>query len=194
MSGNPTEPNPSFSVRGKLGSPKDGEPIFLAVGRLGKPYGLNGEIYLHILTDFPERLKSGTTIFVGPEHQTMEILNARLLQNKMRIFLKGIQNREQISKFSNQMVFVRAADIPALPEGEYYYHQINGLQVVTEQGSELGKIYEIIETGANDVFVIKTVDGGEVLVPAIDEVVQSIDLENGMMVVKLLPGLLPDSI
>lgn len=185
-------PNFSYSGRGKLGSPNDGEPIFLAVGRLGRPYGLHGEIYLHILTDFPERLKSGTTIFVGPEYQPMEIVNAQLLQNKMRIFLRGIQDREQVSTLSNQMVFVRASDIPALADGEYYYHQLKGLRVVTEQDLELGKIAEVIETGANDVFVIRSVDGGEVLVPAIYEVVKSIDLENGMMIVRLLPGLLPD--
>jgi 16S rRNA processing protein RimM len=192
MSEESPAPNSSNKGRGKLGSPNEGEPIFLAVGRLGRPYGLHGEIYLHILTDFPERLKSGVTVFVGPDYQTMEIANARLLQNKLRIFLKGIADRDQASKLSSQMVFVRTLDIPPLPEGEYYYHQLIGLQVVTEQGLELGKIEEIIATGANDVYVVRSVEGGEVLVPAIDEVIRSVDLECGTMKVQLLPGLLTD--
>ena len=79
-----------------------------------------------------------------------------------------------------------------LPEGQYYHHQIIGLKVLTQQGELLGTIIEILETGANDVFVIRPSNGREILIPDTDEVILQIDLDKGQMIIHLLPGLLPD--
>jgi 16S rRNA processing protein RimM len=79
-----------------------------------------------------------------------------------------------------------------LPEGEYYHHQLIGLKVVSEQGKVLGKVTEILATGANDVYVVRAEIGPEILIPAADEFVRAVDLEHGELQVRLVPGLLPD--
>jgi len=78
-------------------------------------------------------------------------------------------------------VFVRTDTLPNLPEGQYYHHQLIGLQIVTEQGSRLGKLVEILETGSNDVYVISGEEGQEILLPALEGVILAVDLEKKEM-------------
>jgi 16S rRNA processing protein RimM len=94
----------------------------------------------------------------------------------------------------NQFVLVRADDRPALPEGEYYHHQLIGLLVVDEREIALGELVEIMQTGANDVYVVRLRAGGELLIPAIDSVILAVDLERAEIQVQLPPGLLPEEI
>jgi len=104
----------------------------------------------------------------------------------------GYQSPESVGVFRNTMVYVRVIDLPPLPDGEYYHHQLLDLQVFREDGEYLGILAEILVTGANDVYVIETDDGTEILLPAINDVIREIDLERGQIRVHLLPGLLPD--
>ena len=85
---------------------------------------------------------------------------------------------------------MKAEDIPDLPEGDYYIHQLVGLEVITDQGQILGTIKEIIITGANDVYLIESAEGEEILIPAIDQVVLDINQEEGKVLVHIIPGLL----
>jgi 16S rRNA processing protein RimM len=85
---------------------------------------------------------------------------------------------------------VPAGEAAPLRKGQYFHHQIIGLGVWTAEGDELGSVEEILETGANDVYLVRRADGGEVLLPAIRDVIQEIDIEHGRMVVRLIPGLL----
>lgn len=174
------------------GSPPPGEPVFLAIGQLGKPHGVRGEIILNVLTDFPERLRSGKVVYVGKEYSPIHIQTARVHGQKMLVLFENVTNREQADELRNQMVFVRTADIPPLPEGEYYQHQLIGLKIISEHEQDLGLLEEILETGANDVYLIRMPDGNELLLPAIDEVIQEIDMKKGSIRVHVLPGLLPE--
>ncbi|MFQ5616148.1 MAG: ribosome maturation factor RimM [Anaerolineales bacterium] len=187
-------PNPRRSRHQKdeTGSPGGGEPVFLAVGKLGRPHGVRGNIAVHILTGFPERLRPGVNVLVGPDHRVMRIRQAQRQNKTMRLAFDGVQNREQATELRNLMVFVRSTDVPPLPEGEYYHHQLIGLTVVADQGQELGQLAEIIETGANDVYLVRPPKGKDVLLPAIEEVILDVDLETGVLKVHLLPGLIPD--
>jgi 16S rRNA processing protein RimM len=174
------------------GSPSPGEPVFLAVGKLHRPHGIHGEIIMEILTDFPERLKTGITLYVGKEHQPLRLRSRRWHNQNLLVTFEGYSDPETVSILVNQLVQVRAADSPPLPEGEYYHHQLLGLQVVDENGIQLGRLKQILETGANDVYIVQTEQGKEILLPAIDSVLRAIDLAQGQIVVHLLPGLLPD--
>lgn len=142
-----------------------------------------------VLTDFPERLQPDLTVYVGNQHEAHVIQSLRQHNDGMLVFFEGISSREAVEILRNQDVFVRADDRPPLPEGEYYQHQLIGLQVVTEEGEILGTLAEILETGANDVYVVRRESAKDLLLPAIDEVVLAIDLEEGEILVHLLEGL-----
>jgi 16S rRNA processing protein RimM len=146
---------------------------------------------MEILTDFPERLRQGVTLYIGEEQVPQQLSKVRQHANGLLVSFKDISTPEAAGELRNQLVYVRSADRPSLPEGEYYHHQIIGLQVRTQQGEFLGTVIEILETGANDVFVIRPENGPEILIPDTDEVILKIDLPKGQMVINLLPGLLP---
>lgn len=174
----------------ETGSPQ-GEPLFLAVGKLGRPHGVKGLVVLYLLTDFPERLESGSQVYLSSEHIPMEIRSRRDYQGNLLLKFDGYDTPEAVGELSNQFLFVRADDRPPLPEGEYYHHQIIGLQAVDEQEKILGKVTEILTTGSNDVYVVQSDSGSEILLPATEEVILNINLDQGLMRVHLIPGLLP---
>ena len=176
------------------GSPKLGEPEFLAVGKLLRPHGVSGEFRLALWTDFPERLQPGVLVFLGKEYQPVRINNLRGHELEPMISFDEITTREDAGRFRNQVVFVRTADLPPLPDDEIYLHQLMGLKVVqAENELLLGVIAEILETGANDVLVVRRENGPDLLLPDIDAVVLEIDLKIGVVRVNLLPGLLPQT-
>jgi 16S rRNA processing protein RimM len=165
------------SPQESTGSPRSGEPLFLVVGKLRRPHGVNGEIIMEVETDFPERLRRGKTIYVGEEHMPLKIKTIRP-QNQARLLsFEEYTDCDQVGVLRNSMVYVKAADLPRLPEGEYYFHQLIDLKVVDEKGQELGVLTEILETGANDVYVVTNAAGVELLFPAIDDVLLGVDLE-----------------
>ncbi len=169
----------------RTGSPQPGEPVFLAVGRLRRPHGINGEILMDVMTAFPERLRARKTVFLGEEHQPARITHVRKMGlTTMLISLEGFTDSDQAGTLRNKMVFVRAENLPELPEGEYYHHQLLGLRVVEESGKDLGFLTEIMETGANDVYVVVDPDGQETLLPAIEAVILGVDLERREMKVR----------
>jgi 16S rRNA processing protein RimM len=172
------------------GSPQAGGPVFLVVGTVGRPHGLRGELQFHALTDFPERLAPGLAVFIGPAYAPYEIRGIQEHGQKYLLRLDGIDSRESAEILRNARVFVRTDSIPPLEDGEYYQHQVLGLQVQAESGEQLGAVSEIISTGANDVLVVLG-DGGEILVPRLDDVVLKIDLKAGLITVRLPKGLLP---
>jgi 16S rRNA processing protein RimM len=103
--------------------------------------------------------------------------------------LEGVEDRDAAEKHRGGDVYLRQSEIPALPRGTYYHWQIVGLEVLTEEGEDLGSVTEILQTGANDVYVVRAEHGGEILLPAIESVVRDVDLESRTMHVRLLPGL-----
>jgi 16S rRNA processing protein RimM len=144
---------------------------------------------MQVLTDFPERLTPGTRVYVGPDHQPLQIEGVRPHRDRLLIKFENIPHREAAGALRNSWVLVPAADRPPLPEGEYYHHELIGLQVITSNGETLGPIQEILQTGANDVFVVRTEAGKELLIPWTEEVIRKIDLVSGEVTVELLPGL-----
>jgi 16S rRNA processing protein RimM len=176
----------------KTGSLPKGEPVYLAVGLLRKPHGLRGDLLLEVYTDFPERLKPGTTIFAGDKYQPLKITRRRPHNDGMILGFEGINTPEEAGRYRATVVYVPTADRPILPEGEYYHHEIIGLTVLDETGKTLGTLSEIIITGANDVYVVTPAEGNDILFPALKEVILGVDLSAKTMRIHLLPGLIDE--
>jgi 16S rRNA processing protein RimM len=180
---------------GNPGSPSTGEPVvYLVVGTLRRSHGIRGDMLLDVLTDFPERLKPGTFVYLGEEKRPIKITRRRPHNEGLLLGFEGVNTAEQCARYRTLLVYVPMEDRPPLPEGEYYHHQILGLTVVDEHGTTLGTIREIIETGANDVYVVLNdqTPAREILIPALKQVLLDVNLENRTMRVHLLPGLVDD--
>lgn len=165
------------------GSPLPGEPVFLAVGRLRHAHGVKGEITMDVLTDFPERLHIGKEVFAGEMHQPLRINSMRGKDKLLLLSFEGFEDCDQVNELRNQILYVRGENLPMLPDGQYYFHQLQGLQVLDEGGKLLGILDEILETGANDVYVVHSMEGKEILLPAIKAVILNVNLEKGEMAV-----------
>lgn len=172
------------------GSPGAGEPFFLAIGQLRRPHGVRGEMQMALYTDFPERLQVGKQVFLGERHAPVRIRSLRMHRTVMLIAFEEYPDRTAAEVLRNQVVYIQSAALPELPEGEFYQHELLGMQVETDQGRRLGVIEEILETGANDVLLIRGDGQEEYLLPFIDDVVLEIDMENDTMLVHILPGLI----
>jgi|WetSurMetagenome_2_1015567.scaffolds.fasta_scaffold282690_2 16S rRNA processing protein RimM len=166
------------------GSPKSGEPEYIVVGKIRRPHGIYGELVLELMTDFPERLFPGKRVFIGEKHEPYLIEHMRQHNEGALIAFQGLTVREEAARITNSLMYVSARGLPELPKGEYYYHELFGLSVQNEAGDEIGKLTEVLETGANDVYVVISEDGEETLIPALENVVLEIDLQNGRIVVR----------
>lgn len=167
------------------GLPQTGEPVFLAIGRLRRPHGIDGEINMEILTDFPERIRARRFVFVGDDHAKMRITHVRRHDRALLVSFEGLESDEAVGRLRNKIVYIRAENLPDLPEGEYYHHQLLGMRVISEDEKEIGFLSEILETGANDVYLIQSPDGEETLLPAIADVVLEVNVERHEMRVRL---------
>lgn len=171
------------------GSPS-GESIYLAIGYIRRPHGVQGEIIMDLHTDFPERIKSGRKVYIGEKYETFTIESVRRHGNGLLVKLLGFDSPEQAGRFRNQWMYVKSSEVPALPEGQHYKHELIGLIVMTDAGEKLGALNEVLETGANDVYVIISEDGKEILLPAISDVVIDINMVEKVMKVHIIEGLL----
>lgn len=169
----------------KSGSPQSGGPVFLTIGKLQRTHGVKGEIVMDILTDFPERISSGNTVYIGQKHMEYTIASIRPTSDKLLVSFNGFTDCDQVSILRNQYIYIKTEDANLLPEGEFYHHEIIGMQVFDESGTNIGSIKEILVTGANDVYVITGQAEEEILLPAIRSAVISIERQSRKMVVKL---------
>jgi 16S rRNA processing protein RimM len=170
-------------------SPKQAQPPeYLVVGEIVAPFGIRGEVKVLLDTDFPDLVLDAKTVHVGEPPIPREVEWVQLYRGVVRLKLAGCDDRDAAEALRGQWVQVRAADAPVPGEGEYYYYQLIGLEVWTDQGEDLGRVVEVLPTGGNEVLVVRGV-GGEVLLPLIEAVVQEVDLAAGRMRVHMLEGL-----
>jgi 16S rRNA processing protein RimM len=169
-------------------SPQGSGPSFLAVARIRRPFGVKGELLLEVLTDFPNRLMQNERFFIGGDRRPYAVESVRRHGREMLLRLEEILDRDSAERLRGEILYIRVDDLPPLPSGVYYLHQIEGLDVFTEDGERLGRVKEILKTGANDVYVVQG-DKGEILLPAIPQVIREVRLEEGRMVVRLMEGL-----
>jgi 16S rRNA processing protein RimM len=182
---NPAQMNAAGSLSG-------GEPAFLAVGKLRHAHGVHGEMLMQVLTDFPERLIPGSYLYLDQDVKPLKLVKSRQHREGLLMTFERFTTPEEVGQFRNQIVYVRTEDRPPLKDGEYYHHQLIGLNVTTCEGESLGTVIEILETGASDVLVVRQVTGPDVLIPIVDAFIQQIDLAGGVITVQLIPGMRPE--
>lgn len=163
---------------------------FLVVGRIIAPHGVRGEVKVEVQTDFPQRFQPGSTIWLEDEAEPMRVMAARRQNDFLLLQFDAIPSRTEAEPLRDRLLMVPRALAMPLPEGEYYSDDLQGLMVTTTDGDELGVLVDVWWTNANEVYVVEG-PWGEILLPAIAEVVQEVDLQNRRMLVKLLPGLAP---
>ncbi|HEX6923726.1 MAG TPA: ribosome maturation factor RimM [Bacillales bacterium] len=165
------------------------------VGKITKPHGLKGEVRVLGSTDFPEeRFAAGNTLYMddGKGGNLVPLVIASRRRNKQFELLRfeGYHNINDVEEMSGALLKVSKDQLSSLADDEFYYHEIIGCLVVTEEGEELGKIKEIIATGANDVWVVKGQNRKEILIPYIDDVVKEVDIEQETVKIHVMEGLL----
>jgi 16S rRNA processing protein RimM len=170
----------------------------LAVGQIVGAHGLNGELRVEAYSDFPDRFAPGAVLFMGEELEPVTIASTRPHKTNLLIQLEEVNNRNEAEDVRGLWLYVPQAEAAALEEGQYWIHDIIGLKVVTTDGMQLGTISDVMTTGANDVYVVRQGPGSgsavnqgrDILLPAIADVVEQVDLEQGIMVIRLLDGLI----
>jgi len=163
-------------------------PGYVAVARIIGPWGLNGDLKLETLTDFPQRFAAGGRVFTGGVAYVIE--KCRWQRGRALLKLAGIDSAAAAEALRHRLLEVPEDELHPLAEGEYYHFQILGLEVRTTTGEVLGRVEQIISTGSNDVYVVRGARG-EVLVPAVDDVVKNVDPAAGRIEVEAVEGLLP---
>ena len=142
---------------------------------------MKGELKVQPLTDNPDRFRQGSRLWAGQEQ--IVVTQARFAGDLVYIKLEGYADRASVERFRGAILQVPESDLPTLAEGTHYRFQLIGLTVRDLEGTTLGMLVEVIETGANDVYRIRAETGAEIMLPATDGVVLDIDREQGTMIV-----------
>lgn len=167
------------------GSPDTGEPGFVCIGKIHRTHGIEGTVVLNPMTDFPERIRSGKKVFAGLDHRPLTIVSVGQKPPYLLVRFAEFTNETEAAELRNTFLFVPIADLPPLPHGEYYFHQLIGLEAVNEAQEHVGTLKEILETGANDVYVILRDEGTEELVPAIPQYIKEVRLSEKKIILNL---------
>ena len=163
----------------------------LQVGAITSTHGIRGEVKVFPTTDDPKRFCKLKQVILddGKSKQELEIESVKFFKNLIILKFKGIDDINEVEKYRKATLWVTREQAVPLKKDEYFIADLIGLSVVTEDGEELGNITDVMQTGANDVYVIAKEGEEEFLIPAIKECVKNVDLENRMMTIFLMPGL-----
>ena len=161
----------------------------VVVGRVVAPWGAKGEVKVEVMTDFPDRFCPEEEVYIDGSPLTVE--RCRWHKGRAIVKLATIDSIETAERIRGRFVEVPGEQLRSLAEDEYYQFQIVGLEVWTTEGRFVGRVSRIIPTGSNDVYLVLG-EGREVLVPAIDDVVKSVDVEGGRIIIEAIEGLLPE--
>lgn len=163
----------------------------LQVGVITQTHGIKGEVKVFPTTDDAQRFKKlkKVTLDNGKERRELEITSVKFFKNLVILKFKGIDDINEVEKYKKAALFVTREDAVPLEENEYFIADLIGLKVVSDEGEELGTLDDVLQTGANDVYVVKNDKGEEILVPAIKDCVKNVDIEGGEILLHLLPGL-----
>lgn len=164
----------------------------LKVGVITTTHGVRGEVKVYPTTDEPERFLELDYVLLdtGRELRKLEIKNVKFFKNLVILKFKGVDNINDIEKYKGRDLWIPREEGQELEEDEYYIADLLGMSVVLEDGTEFGILKDVMETGANDVYIIDSVENGEVLLPAIKECILDVNLEKNVMTIHLMKGLI----
>jgi len=174
----------------RAGSPRPNDNELLAVGRVTRTHGVRGEVAVQPLSEVESRFQRGSVLLLGPAgDRRLTVREARSHGHRLLVRFEEIADLGEAESLRGRLLLVRADDAPPLPADRYWVHELVGLEVLTEMGRTLGKIREVLHNPANDVWLVEG-DDGEVLVPALRDVIAEVDPMAGRVVIREVPGLL----
>lgn len=164
----------------------------LQVGVITQPHGVRGEVKVFPTTDDPVRFKKLKKVILdtGKEKLDLEVEHVKFFKQFVIVKFKEFDNINDIERYKRYPLLVTRENAVPLEEDEYFVADMIGMKVITEDGTEFGTLSDVMETGANDVYVIDSKEHGEVLMPAIKECVLNVDMESGIITVHLMNGLI----
>lgn len=164
---------------------------FLQVGVISSTHGIRGEVKVFPTTDDPLRFKKLKKVLLdtGEERLELEIQSVKFFKQFVIVKFRGIDNINDIERYKGKSLLVPREDAVELDEDEYYIADLIGMEVFTEEG-RFGVLKDVMETGANEVYIIDSDEHGEVLVPAIHDCILDVDIEEKVMKIRLLDGLI----
>lgn len=169
------------------------QPDYLIIGEITKPHGVRGEVRVEMLTEVPERYRALEEVFVAKNErhtpQAITLESVRFHQGKALVKFEGYNYRDEVEKLRKWLILIPADQAIPLEDGEFFYYQLLGMSVVSDKGEPLGEVTDIIQTGANDVFVVAHPEKGEILIPDTEEVVTNVDGDVRTITVHIIPGL-----
>ncbi len=160
---------------------------FMTIGRILAPWGAKGKLKVKVITDFPQRFAPSSTVYIN--RQPMTIDSTEWHKGEVIIKLNAVDSIKAARQLQRQPIEIHHSQVYSLLEGQYYHFQLIGLEVWTTQGELLGNITEILTGKSTDNYVVKG-NEGEILIPTIEDVVKSIDLNKRCVVIQAIPGLL----
>jgi 16S rRNA processing protein RimM len=165
---------------------------YLRVGVISSTHGIRGEVKVFPTTDDANRFKELKTLYLdtGKELKPMEIEDVKFFKQMVILKFKGIDNINDVEKYRGKDLLIDRENAVKLSEDEYFICDLIDSEVFTDEGNKLGILAEIMTTAANDVYVVKTPEGKEILIPSIKECILNIDPENKKIIVHLLKGLI----
>ncbi len=166
---------------------KTSEPEFITIGKILSSLGTEGKVKVQVATDFPQRFAPSSEVYLN--RQAATILSAEWRKGQVIIKLNAVDSVEDADKLRGQLIEIHHSQLQSLPEGQYYHFQLIGLEVRTTQGEPLGEITDILTMSGNDTYVVKGARG-EILIPAVEDVVKSVDLDTGCLTIEPIKGLL----
>jgi 16S rRNA processing protein RimM len=159
----------------------------LAVGRITRAHGVRGEVAVLNLSEVESRFRPGSALSLE-DGRVLTVASARPHGHRLLVRFEGVEDRTQAEALTGQVLLIPAGDAPPPPPGAYWVHQVVGLAVVTEEGKSLGRVREVLHNPANDLWVTEG-PRGELLIPALSEVVIEVDVEAGRAIVRNVEGL-----
>lgn len=163
----------------------------LQIGVITTTHGVRGEVKVFPTTDDPMRFKKLKQVILdtGKEQIELEVAGARFFKNLVILKFKGIDNINDVEQYRQKSLYVTIENAVPLGENEYFIADLIGLKVVSDEGEELGTLSDVLQTGANDVYVVSKENTPDLLIPAIRDCIRQVDIESGTMQVHLLAGL-----
>ena len=165
---------------------------FFRVGVIANTHGIRGEVKIFPTTDDVKRFDYLKEAYIdaGKEKIKVEVSNVRYFKNLVIVKFKDIDNINDIEMYKKRELWIPREEAQELEEDEYYIADLIGMDVVLEDGSKFGTLKDVMETGANDVYVVEDAKGEEILLPAIRECILDVDVEKNVMTIHLMKGLI----